>query len=148
MFAQKNLTVLSEHYRKLKEESDNSGDDLLEIARKDHDLSGDEIVEKKPNKKKLSKLKKALAETGFGTKMVFDEDGTAKPAFELEPLDEFEKTDIKARKEEFMQRQQLDLMEKDAQDKIKEKAKRKAAKLERKLKGKNKSIEQDEVIHV
>ena len=137
MFAQKNLTVLSEHYKKLKEESDNSDDDLLLISRKDHDLSDNDVIEKsKSSKKKLSKTKRAIEASGFGTKMVFDETGEARPAFELEKLEDFEKSDIVARKEEFLEKQQLNLMESDVRDKLKEKERRRALKLEKKLKEK------------
>ena len=147
MFKQKNLTVLSDHYKKLKEESDESDGDLLVVSRKDHDLSDNEVVEKLP-KKKRSKQKRALEANGYGVKLVFDENGEARPAFELEKLEEFEKTDVKGRKSEFIQKQAEDLKEKDIEDKIKEKERRKSRKLEKKLKEKMKAQDEHQVICV
>ena len=134
MFAQKNLTVLSSHYAKLKEMENDSDDDLLTLARKDHDVSDqEELVVKK---KKGTKIKKAKEEFGLGKKLVFDEDGDAYDPFTLEKLQDFAKQDISQKRKDFIESSATLMKEVDVLDKTVEKERRRELKRERKLKEK------------
>ena len=57
LFAQKNLTVLSEHYRKLKQDEEEE-EDFLTLARQDHDVSDEDVVKLANPNKKITKTQK------------------------------------------------------------------------------------------
>jgi ATP-dependent RNA helicase DDX10/DBP4 len=144
MFSQKNLTVLSEHYRKLAAHEDaDSDDELLQIKRVDHDVSDDETMAKVNKKKPISKVKRSLLENGLNQKIVFDDDGNARKAFEIESLEQFEKNDIEKVKSEYMEKQSSQMKSADVTDKAAEKERRRQLKRERKLK--EKQIRREEV---
>lgn len=101
MFERKNQTLLSEHYNKLVEHEDDSDDDVFTLARVNHDLSGGEDSDAESagpsarsrsgsapliSSEDLSKRKLKAASTKKGllkmrpapTKVVFEDDGTAR----------------------------------------------------------------------
>ncbi|KAJ3315459.1 ATP-dependent RNA helicase dbp4 [Boothiomyces sp. JEL0838] len=139
MFAQKNLTVLSSHYDKLKEKEEESDDELLTITRKDHEISDDEDTKlnKLQSKRSQKKIKKLLDERGLGTKLKFTDEGEAFDQFKVETLGEFEKEKkIDERTKEYLETTTEKMKLEDAVDKIKAKEKLKEMKRARKLKEK------------
>lgn len=95
MFERKNQTLLSEHYNKMVEHEDDSDDDVFTLARVNHDLSGVEESDDEEaagpsepliSSEDLSKRKLKAASTKKGvlksrpapTKVVFEDDGTAR----------------------------------------------------------------------
>ena len=144
MFAQKNLTVLSQHYAKLKaQDEEDSGDDFLALARKDHDVSdGGEAIDehfiKNPNKKKAGKVRRAKEQFGLGKKLVFDEDGNEYDPFKMESIQEFAPTTdvIQEKQQEFINATASLMKEVDVVDKTLEKERRREIKRARKLKEK------------
>jgi ATP-dependent RNA helicase DDX10/DBP4 len=144
MFNKKNLTILSDHYAKLKhdEEEDNesaSDDDLLTIKRADHDV--DDLPELKVPDQPLShrqvlKAKtKELKERGLGKKFSFDEDGKPLLAYRMESLDQFAKEKpLDTRLEEYVSKQTSTMKEADALDKKVQKERVRERKLEKKRK--------------
>ena len=88
-----NQTVFSEHYQCMRDrdgdDDDGSDDDLLTLARADHDL--DEVPDHDTHisKRKLQQgqSKKAMAAAGMrgsGERVVFDDEGNARPLYELQ----------------------------------------------------------------
>ena len=135
LFAQKNLTVLSEHYKKLKAEDESSDEDILQLKRADHDVSDDDVPIL-DRKKPISKTKRALFTNGLGQKLIFDENGNSKLQYEMESLEQFEKQDLNLVKEKFMDETVTKMKEADILDKKEEKERRRNLKRERKLKEK------------
>lgn len=133
LFNQRNTSVLSEHYTKLVQHEDNDEDDFLKLTREDHDISGDEQVLKKPGKK-ATKLKKRLIELGTGNRIVFDDDGEQRPAYELQPVETL--TNVDEDQVEFYRRGLKEMKDVDQLDKETEKQRRREEKRERKLKEK------------
>lgn len=134
LFAQKNLTVLSDHYTKLiKQESEGSDDEeFLMLARKDHDVSDTEEV-RIPNKK-TSKLKKRTMELGIGKKTVFDDEGQGTDAYKLKDLNDI--GDITEETKEYYAKGVEKMKEIDVIDKERERKRRREERRERKLKEK------------
>ena len=136
MFEKKNNTILSDHYAKMIQASDESSDDadnFLSMKRQDHDLD-DTIPEiNTAQRKTLTKKEKAKKESK-GKKMVFDEEGNAVEAFKFETLEEFEKKGISQQQSKFVVEQSEKMKKEDEVDKSVAKAKQKAAKQQRKLK--------------
>lgn len=83
MFRQKNKTVLSDHFAKLRADDEDEEDgDILVMSRRNHDLDeshqasadGKRLAEVH-SKRKLQKLKKkAIEQLGSARKFVFDEE--------------------------------------------------------------------------
>ncbi|KAL2913185.1 ATP-dependent RNA helicase dbp4 [Polyrhizophydium stewartii] len=144
MFEKKNLTVLSEHYAKLKEQSESDSDDqeFLSLKRANHDLDEDELPMAAPSKlnhRQLLKTKtKAIKERGHSTKLVFDEEGNPVLDFKLETLDEFEKKqDIASRQREYLEATTAKMREADTIDRSIERERLKEKKRLKRLKEKN-----------
>ncbi|ODV83138.1 hypothetical protein CANARDRAFT_30229, partial [[Candida] arabinofermentans NRRL YB-2248] len=148
MFERKNQSVLSDHYLKMTKTADgdeSEEDDFMAVKRKDHDLKDDEIphldminTSKRATKKALSK--KLTAKSGsLGNKLVFDDDGVAHPAYELENEDGFHKEGPASKlKEEYLSKERTVMDKADVEDKTiaKEKKlekKRRRKELEREL---------------
>lgn len=112
MFERTNQDVLSGHYRKMvDEEGDDDAEDFFAAKRvlndddldeaaggadddalpKMVDLGGEQqlIVDSKRREKLLKSKKKLLKFKGHGQKIVFDDDGNARPLYELVDEDEF-----------------------------------------------------------
>ncbi|KAM0325881.1 hypothetical protein ACHAQA_007184 [Verticillium albo-atrum] len=107
MFERTNQDVLSGHYSKvLGEAEDDEADDFLAVKRviKTDDLDEPQaeagpkrvtignqeiIVDSKRREKALMSKKKMLKYKGSGTKLVFDEDGVARPLYELQNEEDF-----------------------------------------------------------
>ncbi|KAJ3346085.1 ATP-dependent RNA helicase dbp4 [Kappamyces sp. JEL0680] len=134
LFAQKNLTVLSSHYAKLKEDGQDSDDDLLTLARANHEVSDNEEIVLA--KKKGTKLQKAKEEFGLGKKLVFDDDGDAYDPFTLEKLQDFSKQDVRQKRVDYIEASASRMKEIDVVDKSVEKERRRELKRARKLKEK------------
>lgn len=144
MFNKKNLTILSDHYAKLKhdDEEDNenaSDDDLLTIKRADHDV--DDLPELKAPAQPLSHRQvlksktKELKERGLGKKFSFDEDGNPLLKYRMESLDQFAKErPLDTRLEEYVSKQTSTMKEADALDKKVQKERVRERKLEKKRK--------------
>jgi ATP-dependent RNA helicase DDX10/DBP4 len=135
LFAQKNHTVLSQHYSMLKDKEEDSDDDLLTIARKDHDVEMDTKILVNP-KKKISKTKRAKQLLGLGAKIVFNEDGTAYNPFAIENLEDFEKEDIIEKQQDFLKQSVVSMEQADVTDKSVAKERRRDIKRAKKLKEK------------
>lgn len=101
MFERKNQTVLSEHYLNLTQPNTNkngedSDDDFMTVKRRDHVLVEEDLPDlliptsKRAQKKALSK-KQILLNQGTSKKFVFDDEGNAKPAYEVLGEAEFAK---------------------------------------------------------
>jgi ATP-dependent RNA helicase DDX10/DBP4 len=133
LFNQKNSSVLSEHYTKLVKHEDSDQDDFLKLTREDHDVSGDEQVLKKPGRK-ATKLKKRLIEFGTGNRIVFNDDGEQRPAYELQPVESL--VNVGEDQVEFYRKGMEDMKDVDQLDKENEKQRRREEKRERKLKEK------------
>ncbi|CAI8504840.1 unnamed protein product [Hanseniaspora opuntiae] len=101
MFERKNQTVLSEHYLNLTQPNadkngEDSDDDFMSVKRRDHVLVEEDLPDlliptsKRAQKKALSK-KQILLSQGSSKKFVFDDEGNAKPAYEVLGEAEFAK---------------------------------------------------------
>ncbi|KAI9104773.1 P-loop containing nucleoside triphosphate hydrolase protein [Phlyctochytrium arcticum] len=153
MFEQKNLTVLSKHYAKLKagdhasnsdsddddEDDDSDGDDLLKLTRKNHDIpipdDPEPTLPPTTHRALLKQKSKALKALGHGTKLYFDEEGNPMRAFELQSLAEFEKEGgVKEKGEEYLRERAEEMAAVDKEDREVERRKVKEKKRERRLK--------------
>ena len=135
LFAQKNHTVLSQHYSMLKDKEEESDEDLLTIARKDHDVEMDTKILVNP-KKKVSKTKRAKQLLGLGTKVVFNEDGSTYNPFAMENLEDFEREDVIEKQKTFMKQSAVSMEQADVTDKSVAKERRREIKRAKKLKEK------------
>ncbi|KAJ3148804.1 ATP-dependent RNA helicase dbp4 [Geranomyces michiganensis] len=168
MFAKKNLTILSDHYKALKasdsgsDDSDDAAeleseslvpngndeqDDFLTLKRADHDI--DESGAAPPPAESLThrqilKLRaKELKQRGLGTKLYFDEDGKPMPAFEMEKLSDFvQKEDLESRHKKYIDAQIKDMTAVDQVDK--EVARQKLKERKKELKMKDRALRQEE----
>lgn len=146
MFERKNQTVLSEQYlnmtgtqiRKENAEDEDEEDDFMKIKRLDHALNEMDLPDmslpssKRSAKKALSK-KLSLVDKGMPTKLVFDDDGTAHPIYELEDEEDFRKRgDAKTQKAEFVSKETEVMNEADVADKELAREKRQDKKRRRK----------------
>lgn len=139
MFGRKNQTVLSEHYlnvTKAKAQADED-DDFMTVKRQDHKLNEEELPEltvptsKRSIKRALSK-KASLSSKANATKMVFDDEGTAHPVYELEGEEEFHKKgSAENQKKEFLEKESKVMTEVDIDDKKLAKEKRQEKKRKR-----------------
>lgn len=139
MFGRKNQTVLSEHYlniTKAKAQADEE-DDFMQVKRQDHKLVEDDLptlivpTSKRSQKKALSK-KASISTKGNATKVVFDDDGTAHPVYELEGEEEFRKRGTaESQKEVFLEKEAEVMAGVDTDDKKLAKEKRQEKKRKR-----------------
>ncbi|KAJ3035049.1 ATP-dependent RNA helicase dbp4 [Rhizophlyctis rosea] len=143
MFEKKNLTVLSDHYAKLKADDDDSEEedeegDFLTLARKDHDI--DHIPEKLPteaptHRQILKEKEKELKKRGLGQKLVFDEEGVARKAYDFETLEKFTSTEsIETRQAKYLEETKAKMSEADVKDKAVSKEKLREKKAARRAK--------------
>lgn len=150
MFERKNQTLLSEHYNKLVEHEDDSDDDVFTLARVNHDLSGGEESEgegedaagpSEPliSSEDLSKRKLKAAATKKGvlksrpapTKLVFEDDGTARDFWKAGARAEEEAGGEEARRKFFEQEKER-MKEADVVDRQVAREKRRELKRKRK----------------
>lgn len=147
MFERKNQTLLSEHYNKLVDHEDDSDDDVFTLARVNHDLSGGEesdAEEAGPSEplissEDLSKRKLKAASTKKGvlksrpapTKLVFEDDGTARDFYKAGARAEEEAGGEEARRKFFEQEKER-MKEADVVDRQVAREKRRELKRKRK----------------
>lgn len=107
MFQRKNQNVLSDHYTKLIDRSEEGGpsslggggydddDDFMTIKRRDHELEESTLPDSDHlSKRKLrqGQSKKAMAAyRGLGKKITFDDEGEGHELYELEKEEDFKK---------------------------------------------------------
>ncbi|KAI8917411.1 hypothetical protein BC831DRAFT_438554, partial [Entophlyctis helioformis] len=147
MFEKKNLTVLSEHYAKLKDMSDSDEDEFLSLKRANHDIIDDEMpasaMSDLTHRQLLKAKKKELKARGLGKRMIFDEDGNAVLAYKMETLDEFNKSqDIDERRQTFLDETAAKMRSADAVDRAAARERLREKKRARKLKEKNERREE------
>ncbi|XBW35993.1 hypothetical protein QEN19_001568 [Hanseniaspora menglaensis] len=146
MFERKNQTVLSEHYLNLtqpsskknkNEEEEEDEDDFMTVKRKNHDLVEEELPElliptsKRAQKKALSK-KQILLNQGSSKKLVFDDEGNAKPAYQVLGEEQFAKDgDLETQLEKFITKENENMKVADIDDKEVAKAKKQEKKRKR-----------------
>lgn len=151
MFERKNQTVLSEHYLNLTQpKTDNKGedsdDDFMTVKRRDHVLVEEELPDlliptsKRAQKKALSK-KQILLSQGSSKKFVFDDEGNAKPAYEVLGEAEFAKDgDLETQLGKFIAKENELMKTADIDDKNIAKAKKLEKK--RKRQGKERMLQE------
>lgn len=100
MFERKNQGILSEHYNKLVDHTVdgdlNDEEDFITLKRVDHDLEDPTAnnYELSKRKLKMGQSKKAMLKfKSNSTKIVFDDEGVAHDAYEMEDDEEFRKGD-------------------------------------------------------
>lgn len=162
MFERTNQDVLSSHYRKMvgeEGEDDNEEADFfsakrvlndkdLEEAAGQHDSDSDDlqvkvvdfggdqqlIVDSKRREKLLKSKKKLLKFKGHGQKLVFDDDGNARPIYELVDEEEFRaQGPVEDLRRQFVEGESGKVAEADIEDKELVRAKRKEKRERRKM---------------
>ncbi|KAI8832716.1 P-loop containing nucleoside triphosphate hydrolase protein [Chytridium lagenaria] len=145
MFAAKNNTVLSEHYRKLLDDEGAEGEDeenFFGLVRADHEVEdgeGNELKGPRPISKKemLKAKKKEMKARGLGQKIGFDEEGVP-ISNALETLEEFAaKGSIEERQMKRIAEETTNLKQADLTDKEIARDKRREKRLKQKLREKN-----------
>jgi ATP-dependent RNA helicase DDX10/DBP4 len=146
MFGRKNQSILSKHYSKLVDHSEDAlglpaheldMDDFITLSRRDHDLpSGDlpDSAELSKRQLKRGQSKKAMAaKKGSGTKLVFDDDGVAHQLYELEDEESFKKQgDVREMGRKFLEEEKEVLKKRDIEDREVAREKRRDKKRKRK----------------
>ncbi|KAK4055869.1 ATP-dependent RNA helicase dbp4 [Microbotryomycetes sp. JL221] len=147
MFGRKSQTILSDHYNKLIDRSDEGDtltggaedgeEDFITIKRRDHELNEAELPEStfvSKRKQKMAQSKKAmLSQRGNPSKIVFDNNGTAREIYELKDEEEFKKDgDVKSQQAKFVEQERAALAQADVLDKERQKEKRREKKRKRK----------------
>lgn len=143
MFNRKSQTILSDHYTKLIDRSDepsasaDGGDDFITLKRADHTLDEDNLPESfhlSKRKLKMGQSKKAmLSQHGNPTKLVFDDEGGSHQIYELAGEDDFKADgDAKAQQQAFVEAEKEALSIADVEDKERAKEKRREKKRKRK----------------
>lgn len=143
MFNRKSQTILSDHYSKLIDRSDepsasaDGGDDFITLKRADHVLDEDNLPESfhlSKRKLKMGQSKKAmLSSHGNPTRLVFDDDGDSHQIYELAGEEDFKADgDAKAQQQAFVEAEREALMIADVEDKERAKEKRREKKRKRK----------------
>ncbi|TPX48768.1 hypothetical protein SeMB42_g00335 [Synchytrium endobioticum] len=119
-------------------DDDDDGDDFLTLARCDHDTDDLPKPIEIPSKRRLHRLKeKEIKKRGSAQKFVFDEEGTAIPAYSLQSLEQFtSEKPIGDRQVEYVTNTSTQMQEADVTDKSVEKARLKERKKLKKLKEK------------
>ena len=150
MFNKKNQSVLWSHYEKVKTRepeptSDNEDDGFLKLARVDHDI--DDIPTTAPGfyerpqsvrDMRNQKIKNRIRREGTssGMRIVFDEDGTPRPTWQLETEGEFlnDSEDVFTKHKKYVAKMSEVMKEADAEDKQVQKQKRREKRLKEKMK--------------
>lgn len=169
MFNRKSQTILSDHYTKLIDHSDDSedddgtpstsllgpsggdGDDFITLKRKDHALEEDKMPESfhlSKRKLKMGQSKKAmLSSHGNPSKLVFDDEGAAHEIYELQGEKEFAADgDAAEQQRKFVEEERAILSKADVADK--ERAKEKRREKKRKRKGEGEEVSLSYPLHV
>ncbi|PIA16024.1 DEAD-domain-containing protein [Coemansia reversa NRRL 1564] len=143
MFARKNANVLAGHYQKLVDHSDTSdGEGDFTLKRADHPLGeSDDNSVKLPNipsqelsKRQLRKMKEKLIKNTRNNRVVFDDDGNARPIYELQDEDSFrQQGDVNKMVDEFQQRNRILMDEADVADREADQMRRKEKRIRRKI---------------
>ncbi|KAJ2077366.1 ATP-dependent RNA helicase dbp4 [Coemansia sp. RSA 988] len=161
MFARKNANVLAGHYQKMVDHSDSSDGegDFITLKRADHALSdsngSDEeespvqtisngvtghsvtvpnIPSQELSKRQLRKIKENLIKNTRNQRVVFDDDGNARPAYEMQDEDSFrQQGDVNKLVDEFQQRNRILMDEADVADREADQMRRKEKRIRRKI---------------
>lgn len=165
MFKKKNLNVLSEHYAKLRENSDDedgqdsdSEDDLLTIKRVDHDIKEDDLpsvtgAALKPARRDILKTKKryllksaAKAPLTASKRLIFDDDGQAEEAFPYEKESSFNRNEAQAMASEYTNQTLSVMQDADVEDRAveRERLRERKANKKRKTKAREQEEQDDE----
>jgi ATP-dependent RNA helicase DDX10/DBP4 len=146
MFERKNQNILSEHYTKLVDHSEDplgerdEEEDFITLKRADHTLE-DDGQETLPESEALSKRKLKAAGSkkamlkfkGVGTKLIFDEEGQAHSLYEMQDDEGFHQGDALGAGREFAENERNRLKEADVHDKELAKEKKREKKRKRKV---------------
>ncbi|KAJ1740911.1 ATP-dependent RNA helicase dbp4 [Coemansia sp. RSA 1086] len=162
MFARKNAGVLANHYQQLVEnDEEDSDEDFITLKRADHTLSsGDEeeseeepvvktvavnpdtgmpvvipnIPSQEMSKRQLRKVKEKIIKNTRNTRIVFDDDGNARPLYELKNEESFrEQGDVQTQVAEFQQRNRAHMEQADVQDRELARQKRREKRVAKKI---------------
>lgn len=145
MFGRKNQNILSEHYTKLidhsEENIESDGDeDFITLKRADHELPSalPTSTTLSKRKSKMGQSKKAMLKYhGLGEKLTFDEEGKPHKVYEMRDVEEeFEGKDVLRVAEQFAEGERGKLKEVDAVDKQEAREKKREKKRKRKEKDK------------
>lgn len=148
MFNRKNADVLSEHFAKLRDDEDEAEDgDLFELKRADHDLEG--VPEPKGPSSKVSRrdrlltLKRgALRNAPEPQRLVFDEADEAHEILPYDPEATFDRTRAGELGDKFVETVKSQLKSVDREDAQRVKDIRRAAKLDKKRKQRDRAVEE------
>ena len=145
MFERKNQGILSEHYTKLVDHTDDllgpggeEEDDFITVKRADHELDGtaaeplpSEPLSKRKLKEAVSK-KAMLKYKGAPKKLVFDDEGKPHEIYELQDDEAFRAGNPLEEGKKFAENERAKLMEVDVLDKEEAKEKKREKKRKRK----------------
>lgn len=96
-------------------------------------ISAPLLVDSKRAEKRLQSKKKMLKYRDRGERLVFDEDGTARPIYELEDEDAFKQAgEVDVQRAKFVEKERQKVAEHDTEDKQRVKERRKEKKIKRK----------------
>ncbi|RHZ80860.1 hypothetical protein Glove_131g79 [Diversispora epigaea] len=140
MFQRKNMSVFTDHYKKLVEYESDKEDEFITLKRVNHELP-EELEQKKPeplSKRKLLMAKSkrhSIANAPRGEKLLFDEDGNTHQIYELQDENKFRAAGpVLDQKKKFLDKELKVMEEEDVKDKIIAKEKRREKKLKKKTK--------------
>ncbi|KAA1121232.1 ATP-dependent RNA helicase dbp4 [Puccinia graminis f. sp. tritici] len=151
MFQRQNQDILSQHYAKLvdrsedaaegREKGDEEEDDFIQLKRADHDLDAAEAaipdsayLSKRKLKQATSKKAVAMSGIGLGKKVIFDDEGEAHQAYKILQEEEYKKNhDVGSEIKDFVTREKDKVQQADQTDKLVAKNKRAEKKRKRKL---------------
>ncbi|WFD35422.1 RNA helicase [Malassezia cuniculi] len=145
LFGRQNQTVFSEHYKNLLDDTFDAGsddDELLTLRRVDHDLDESELSQQKEiSKRKLlqGQSKKAMAAAGLrgsGDRVLFDDEGNARPLYELQNEQSFHRVgDAAEQAKAWRDKEAAQLAAADVADKsrVREKRKEKKRKMKERM---------------
>ncbi|KAJ2177776.1 ATP-dependent RNA helicase dbp4 [Coemansia sp. RSA 551] len=177
MFARKNAGVLAEHYQRLVDHADSDSDqDFITLKRADHTLSSGESSDSEseeeselrtiavnpdtglpvvvPNipahemsKRQQRKIKDKIIKNTRNTRMVFDDEGNARPLYVLKDEASFrDQGDVNTLVDEFQQRGRAHMDEADVEDRETARVKRREKRLARKIREREEmGVERDEM---
>ncbi|KAJ1916903.1 ATP-dependent RNA helicase dbp4 [Tieghemiomyces parasiticus] len=167
MFARKNQDVLADHYTKLIDHSvttadgtppsgtadfgatlpvvDDDDDDLVVLKRADHKLSDDENTQTgELSRRQKARLRKKALKADLSSKVIFDDEGNTIHAYDLKTEEDFRREgDISQQIAKRLQRDRAAVAERDEIDREKDRLRRQARKLKRKLHEKGEESEGD-----
>jgi ATP-dependent RNA helicase DDX10/DBP4 len=150
MFQRQNQDILSQHYAKLVDRSEDATegrekgeeeDDFIQLKRADHDLDAAEAaipdsayLSKRKLKQATSKKAVAMSGIGLGKKVIFDDEGEAHQAYKIIQEEEYKKNhNVESEIKDFVIREKDKVQQADQTDKLVAKNKRAEKKRKRKL---------------